>query len=193
MDTRPQGAGSSGWGHRDLCFDGTYMFGSFSAVFNGFDTGSIHQGYFNGPISPNRAEAYDGTYFYTCGFGEYIWQGQWDGFWGSSPTWTNISGSTVSGAYGMAYDGVQNVIWMTLADYSGGLLQYSTAGALLNTFTFLPEYDISGGCEMANTGTFGNVLSVLQQSTPDQVVFYDVGSASAVEEGSWGQIKAMFK
>jgi hypothetical protein len=193
MDTRPQGAGASGWGHRDLCFDGTHMFGSFSNVINGFDTASIHQGYFVGAINPNRAEAYDGTYFYVCGFGEYIWRGQWDGFWGSTPGWTILSAGTISGCYGMAYDNVQNCIWMSMADYSGDLGQYDMNGNLLNTYTMLPEFDISGGCEMANTGTFGNVLAVLQQYSPDTVVFYDVGSASAVEEGSWGEIKAMFK
>ena len=38
MFTYPQLAGATGWGHRDMCFDGTYMYGSYSTEIHAFDT-----------------------------------------------------------------------------------------------------------------------------------------------------------
>lgn len=194
MDTRPQGAGATGWGHRDMCWDGNYMHGSYSSQINGFDASSAHMGFWMGPgISPCRAMGFDGIHFYACGFGEFLWQGTWDGNWGSTGSWTMLTGTTISGAYGLAHDGSNSCLWMTVADYSGNLFQYDTSGNLLNTYTFLPEYDIQGGCAMAITSTWGCVLGVLHQSDPDQVALYDVGCVVPVEQQSWGGVKARFR
>jgi hypothetical protein len=75
---------------------------------------------------------------------------------------------------------------MTTADYSGNLFQLDMSGNIIGTYTCLPEYDISGGCTMANTTTYGEVLVVLQQSDPDQLVFYDIHSATIdVQKDLW--------
>ena len=172
LDNQPQGGGATGWGHRDMAWDGTDMFGSYSLNINGFSDIYTYDGYFVGPINPNRAMAYDGTYFYTCGFGTDLYQLDWDGVWGSTATATDLGGPW-SGAYGLAYDSIFNCLWMTTADYSGNLYQLDMNGNLLNTYTTLPEYDIHGGCTMAPT-RFGDVLVILVQSDPDKLVFYEV-------------------
>jgi hypothetical protein len=169
-----QGGGATGWGHRDMCWDGTYMFGSYDPFIDGFSDPATYEGAFTGPISPNRAMAFDGTYFYTSGFSEDLWQLDWDGTWGSTAGAVNLGGPH-SGCYGLAYDSKSNCLWMTTADYSGNLFQFDLTGALMNTYTTLPEYDIHGGCTMAQTTTYGYILCVLQQFSPDQLVFYDLG------------------
>jgi len=194
MATFDQMAGATGWGHRDLCFDGTYMYGSYSTEIHAFDTSGSYAGYFNGPgISPCRALAYDGYYFYTCGFSEYIYRGHWDGVWGSTPAWEAISGAVIDGCYGMAYDWANACLWVTTANYTGDLLQFSMDGGQMGTHTTLPEYDIQGGAQMINTSAYGMVLGVLQQFTPDTVTFYDVDSSTPVEDASWSSIKAMYR
>jgi len=193
MFTFPQLAGATGWGHRDMCFDGTYMFGSYSTEIHAFDTMGNYAGFFNGPgISPCRALAYDGTYFYTSGFSQPIYRGQWDGVWGSTPAWVQIA-PAISGCYGMAYDWYNACLWVTTADYTGTILQFALDGSPLGTYTTLPEYDIHGGCSMAATGSWGMVLAVLAQFDPDTVVLYDVGSSTPVEPQSWSAIKAMYR
>jgi hypothetical protein len=172
LDSAQQGGGASGWGHRDMAWNGMDMFGSFSSDINGFSDIFTHDGFFVGPISPNRAMAFDGTYFYTCGFSEMLYRLEWDGNWGSTATATALSGPW-SGCYGLAYDAVFDCLWMTTADYTGTLYQLDMAGNILNTFTTLPEYDIQGGCTMADT-SYGYVLAVLQQHDVDTVTFYEV-------------------
>lgn len=199
LDTRPQAGGATGWGHRDMTWHPCYpaMLGSYGTQINGFDGASVYLGSFTGPgMSPCRALTCDMDYVYTTGFGEYLWRGDWDCTWGSNPTWEMLGANTWPGAYGLARctdcipgDG----LWMTTADYSGDLLFIDLAGGLVNTFTTLPEYDIHGGCEMADTPTWGCALAILMQSSPDQVVLYDVCQCVPVEEASWGQIKAMFE
>jgi hypothetical protein len=174
VDETHQGGGATGWGHRDMTWDGTHMFGSYSSYIDGFPDIYTFDGYFVGPINPNRAEAWDGTYFYTSGFGEMLYRLEWDGIWGSTATATTMSGPW-SGAYGLAYDEIYDCLWMTTADYTGDLIQLDMDGNIIDTFTCLPEYDIQGGCTMAWTDDFGYVLIVLQQYSPDRITFYDVG------------------
>jgi len=195
LDTVPQGGGATGWGHRDLAWDGTYMWGSYSGLVDAFGGDYQYAGYFAGPISPNRAMAYDGSYYYTCGFSEYLYRLTWDGNFGSTAFPEILTSTSWSGAYGLAYDEVSNVLWMTTADYTGTINQIGMDGALINTYTTMPEYDIQGGCTMACTAQFGYVLLVLQQGTPyDMVTFYDLGyGPTATDMGSWGAIKAMFR
>ena len=169
-----QGGGATGWGHRDMAYNGEYMFGSYDQYIDGFSDPSTYEGLFQGPINPNRAMAYDGTYFYTSGYSEQLWKVEWDGNWGSVATTTDLGGPH-SGAYGLAYDDHADCLWMTTADYSGNIYQFDMDGTLLNTYTTLPEYDIQGGCTMADTETYGYVLVVLQQFTPDRLTFYDLG------------------
>lgn len=189
-----QGGGATGWGHRDMCYNGNHMFGSFSPSIDGFVDPLTFSGYFGGPISPNRALAFDGDYFYTSGFGEFLWRVDWDGVWGSSAISEPISGPW-DGAYGLAYDCGNDCLWMSTADYTGDVHQLALDGTLITTYTTIfGGYDLHGGCTMADT-RFGYVLAILMQSATDMVVFYDVESSgpSPAEEGSWGAIKSLFR
>ncbi len=201
IDVGAQGGGATGWGHRDLCYyDGGVVLGSFSDLVGGHSyAGSglfVYEGYFYGaPINPNRALAWDGTYFYTGGFGTNLCRLEWSGAWGSSAVVTDLGGP-YSGTYGLAYAGDQVCLWMTTASYTGEIYQFDTMGNVLNVFVD-PSHSVFGGCEVVPTthhGGYGAVLAALVQEAPDGVVFYDVvtGPFSPVEPASWGQIKALF-
>ena len=192
IDNVQQGGGASGWGHRDLCYNGEYMFGSYSSLVDAFGPDYGFAGYFVGCQNPNRALAFDGDTYYTGNFSENLTSMTWDGVFGSAATCT-FHGPGYS-TYGLAYDYQDDVLWMSTADYTGNLYLCTTDFFVLDLYTLLPEYDISGGCTMACTAQYGYVLAILQQSTPDQLVMYDVGHGpSAVSDGSWGSIKAMFR
>jgi hypothetical protein len=193
VDTQVQGGGATSWGHRDLCWDGSYMFGSYNQNIDGFADPATFSGFFVGPINPNRALAFDGTYFYTGGFGQYLYQLTWDGSFGSVAGAVILDGP-IDGTYGLAYDCILGHLWMTTADYSGNIFEYGLDGFLWNVYTTLPEYDIQGGCTMANS-LFGFVLVVLQQYSPDTLTYYDLGhtTPSPVNEGTWGSIKSLFQ
>lgn len=188
-----QGGGASGWGNRDLAFDGTYVFGSFGTPINGFEDVNTYSGSFNGPLNPNRAMAFDGTYFYTGGFGEYLYRVDWNGNWGSTATSTILSGP-YDGTYGLAYDSGNDCLWMTTANYTGDVLQLDMSGNQIGTYsTLFSGYDLHGGCTMADT-RFGHVLVILMQSDVDTIVFYDVESTpSPADETTWGGVKALFR
>lgn len=197
VNQMPQGGGATGWGHRDLEWNGQYMFGSYSARINGYSSPAQNDGYFNGPINPNRAIGWDGTYFYTAGFGTNLYRLQWNGQWGSTATATSLSGP-YDAAYGLTWDTIGYGpwgpgLWMSTADYSGDIYQFDANGQWVDVFTTLPEYDIHGGCTMANT-RFGYVLVVLAQWAPDTLIFYDLGHGqSATEQTSWGAVKALYR
>jgi hypothetical protein len=174
-----QEGGATGWGNRDLAYNGTHMFGSYDTKINGYSDWETFVDYFNGRISPNRAMAYNGTYFYTCGFSENLWQLDWDGNWQSTATATDLGGPW-SGAYGLAYDSESDCLWMTTADRTGDIHQLDMDGTLIETFTSMNEYDLHGGCTMADTEQWGYVLVVLMQSSPDKLVFYDLGYGGGV-------------
>jgi hypothetical protein len=176
----PQGGGATGWGHRDLAWDGNYMWGSYDPLIDAFSDPATYDGNMIGPISPNRAMAFDGTYYYTCGFGQMLYKLEWDGIFGSTATATVLSGP-FAGCYGLAYDSIYDCLWMTTADYTGTLYQLDMTGATMNTYSFLPEYDIQGGCTMAQLPSYGYVLVVLQQSGPDMVSFYEIHEGGAPE------------
>lgn len=192
IDHQPQGGGANGWGHRDLCWDGDFMFGSYSDLVDGFSDPATFSGYFIGPISPCRALAFTGVDFYTCGFSENLWKMTWDGAWGSAAAVEDLGGPW-DGIYGLAYDCGANCLWMTTADYSGNLYKLGLDGVLFETYTTLPEYEVHGGCTMADC-QWGHVLCILSQSPGDVLVLYDVGSGpSPVQDASWGEIKNLFK
>jgi hypothetical protein len=46
LDSAQQGGGASGWGHRDMAWNGMDMFGSFSSDINGFSDIFTHDGFF---------------------------------------------------------------------------------------------------------------------------------------------------
>ncbi len=180
---------ASGWGLRDLCFDGTYMYGSVSNAIDYYDVTTYEKvGAFTGPQNPNRALAYDGTYFYTGNFGTEVYQLTWDGVSGStasSSTWSTAATSV----YGAAWDEINQCMWVTSADASGIVAQIDGSGALISTYTPVPG-GTYGGATMGSTVPI-NTLWIFNQGDPDQVFGYDV-TPDALTRDTWGSIKSLF-
>jgi len=139
---------TSGWGLRDLCFNGTYIFGSDDTVVDYYDpaTGEKVGSYNCSACNPNRAEAWDGTYFYTGSFSPNIYRVTWDGVSGSTATFTTWSTAIANGGtYGAAYDADWPCLWVSTASGDGVLYQLDMNGALITQFSLAPEVTNAGG------------------------------------------------
>lgn len=198
VDQGPQGGGATSWGHRDMAWAYDYMWGSYSNLVDAFTYGGagvfIFEGFFVGaPINPNRALGFDGSAFYSGGFGTNIYKMYWNGTFGTACTYEDLGGPW-AGTYGIAYDCGLDCLWVTTASSTGEIQQLDTTGFPLNTYVD-PTHLTYGGCEMADTIQYGYVLAALVQETPDGIVYYDVGSGgpSATEPASWGSIKSLFQ
>ncbi len=187
---------TSGWGLRDLCWDGTYMYGSEDNQVDYYDASYAHAGwYFCYACSPNRAQAWDGTYFYTGSFGSDLYQVTWDGISGSTASSTVWSGPVPNTAtYGMAYDAGGNCMWVSTASGTadGMLYQYDMSGVLITSYDLTPESAVSGGCTMADYTVDIDQLWVLSQDdTPNNIV-YCWETTVSLERDTWGAIKTVF-
>lgn len=186
---------TSGWGLRDLCWDGTYMYGSQSYQVDYYDATYTKVGsYTCNACTPNRAQAYDGTYFYTGDFDIDIFQVSWDGVSGSTASYTAWSNAIEnSGTYGAAWDYANNCLWVTTATNPGDgkLYQIDDTGAFIATYNLSPESATSGGCTMGNYVTDAEQLWVLAQASPDGVYCWDISTVS-FESRTWGAIKTIF-
>jgi hypothetical protein len=187
-DSFPQND-APGWGLRDLCCDGTYMFGSVSSAIDYYDI-STHEkvGAFTGSLSPNRALAYDGTHFYTGSFSSDINQLTWDGVSGSTAA-TTVWSTSATSAYGAAWDTLNDCLWVTSANATGIVDQIAADGSLIDHHTVISGATF-GGATMAQTSPV-NELYVLEQKTPDTMHGYDVNPA-ALDRETWGSIKSLF-
>ncbi len=191
IDEQPQGGGAQGWGHVDLAWNGTYMFGSPNLRVNAFTAPGELAGFFLGPIGWSMAMTYDGASLYACGFDQNLWRINWQGEWGTFPDFDNLGGPW-HGSIGLAWDEQRSVHWMSTADYSGDIHKLTRDGDLIETYNTLPEHDAHGGCTMADT-RFGRVLVVITQTLPDLLTFYEIDDGQTpTRAASWGAIKALF-
>ena len=186
---------TSSWGLRDLCFDGTYMFGSEDNQVDYYDISTYAKAgmYYCYAVSPNRAQGWDGTYFYTGSFTNTVYQVTWDGVSGSTATYTTFSTAIANnGIYGAAYDAVNNCLWCSTASGDGMLYQIDMTGTLITSYSLSPESSTSGGCTMGPyEGLPNDQLWVLAQATPDGVYCWQVNDL-ALQPATWGAIKSMF-
>ncbi len=184
---------SAGWGLRDLCCDGTYMFGSQDNTVDYYDIGTYaYVGFYTcAAVSPNRAQAWDGTHFYTGSFSEEIYQVTWDGVSGSTATFTLwSSGVQNGGTYGAAWDTYNNCLWVSTASADNNIYQIDASGTLIAEHFY--NIETAGGCTMgAYSGSFDEQLWVVEQGTPDALRCYETGPL-ALEQNSWGGIKVLF-
>lgn len=185
--------GTIGWGLRDLTSNGTYIFGSDDTVVDYYNpaTGAWAGWYSCAACNPNRAQAWDGTYFYTGSFSNTVYRVTWNGVSGSAATYTTWSTAIANnGTYGAAWDADWPCMWVSTGSADGMLYQLNTSGALITTYSISPEAATAGGCEM---GSFGgmNQLWVLAQATPDMAYCFNVRSL-ALDRGTWGEIKTLF-
>ena len=93
---------TSGWGWRDVAYDGTYLYASGNATVHAFDTaGNLVPAFnINGPENPNRALAYDpvSDHFWTANFSSPLYEFDRTG----AVAWSGASG--VTSVYGAAWD-----------------------------------------------------------------------------------------
>ena len=186
-------AGTSGWGLRDLCSDGTYMFGSEDNQVDIYDIASYTfiGSYMCFATSPNRAQAWDGTYFYTGSFAAEIYQVTWDGVFGSTASFTLWSSAISNdGTYGAAWDAYNDCLWVSTAASDNKLYQLDSSGTLIAEHTY--NILMAGGSTMGSySGSADEQLWVLEQGSPDALHCYETGPL-ALEQHSWGGIKALF-
>ncbi len=188
VDSFPQNT-APGWGLRDLCFDGTYMYGSDDTGIDYYDVSTYERvGSFTGPISPCRALAYDGTYFYTSSFSTDVYQLTWDGVSGSTAA-SSVWSTNATSAYGAAWDELGDCLWVTSANATGIVDQIAADGSLIAHHTVISG-GTWGGATMAYA-TPVNELYCLEQGEPDAMHGYDV-TPSALERDTWGSIKSLF-
>lgn len=109
---------SPGWGWRDLTYDGAYIYGSDDEIIDAFDPegNPVPEMNFAGPLSPNRALAYDPVtdHFWTASFSSPLYEFDRDG----NIIWSDSTGLT--GVYGLAWDdGSVDAPHLWLFDQSG--------------------------------------------------------------------------
>jgi hypothetical protein len=184
---------TEGWGLRDLCCDGTYIFGSQDNTVDYYDIGTYAwAGYYVcNAVSPNRAQAWDGANFFTGSLTTDVYKVTWNGVSGSTATYM-IWSTAVTNAhtYGAAWDSYNNCLWVSTNNYDNMLYQIDSNGDLISEYFY--NIEIAGGCTPGYySGSFDNQLWVLEQGTPDALHCYETAPL-ALESDSWGGIKTLF-
>jgi hypothetical protein len=193
IDSMPQPNVNSGWGWRDLAFDGNYMYGgSEYSEIQAFNptTGALVPS-MNIPkptsLAVARALAYDPItdHFWAGNFANNLMEFDRNGnvIWQGSP-------APLTAVYGMAWDNDFNGPWLWIYDQSGTpstkLYQYDP---LLHSYTGVTEQlamiqgltaQIAGGCEITGTWTPGlKCMVALVQGTPhDEFVVAQISGES---------------
>jgi len=176
--------GHTGWGWRDLAFDGEFLYGSDSSVIDQIsrDTGMGTGVTIFSPVNPARALAYDPATdsFWTASWSSSIYNVFRDG---SYVSYANMLG----GIYGMAwddYDPDHPKLWIWSQDGNGTMA--SQFDPLTGTFTgltfdgFNPGFDVAGGSCILVDPYYGWLLAGLHQGSPDLVNAYFLGYSSVV-------------
>ena len=169
--------GKTGWGWRDLCWDGTYLYASDSAQIEQIDpaTGMVTGMTIPSPINPARALAYDaGTNsFWTCSWSSSIYNIQWNGTYYSYP-------NTLGSVYGMAMDESDPANPMLWIWDQGGptgcqAYQFDPRNGIFTGLHFEGDATIggiSGGCAIYEDPVNESVFIGLHQASPDTIAGY---------------------
>ena len=181
------------WGLRDLCCDGTYMFGSqdYEVDYYDIDTYEYAGYYICNAVSPNRAQGWDGTNFYTGSGSEYVYKVTWDGVSGSTASYETWSSAVANGkTYGAAWDSYNNCLWVSTNNNDYTIYQINSNGDLIASHNY--NIHRAGGCTPGiYSGSWEKQLWVLEQGEPDALHCYETAPLS-LEPSSWGSIKTLF-
>ncbi len=167
---------STGWGWRDLAYDGTYLYGSVDNWVRCFDLNgtSVPALDILGPSNPNRSLAYDPVtdHFWTGNFGSPFYEFDRAG----NVIWTGAS--PLTSVYGMAWDDHTGMLW--IHDQTGGckIHEYDpVAHALTGTSYLVPlvgasTSQMAGGLAMTNEANpaYWTIVG-MTQGTPDDMIF----------------------
>jgi len=178
---------ASGWGFRDLAYDGTYLYAGCEGPFAyAFDLNGNMVPAMNVPKPAGcaliRALTYDPVtdHFWTGNFGSAIFEFDRTG----AVVWTGPAG--LSGVYGMAWDNVDPLgPWIWIYDQSGSpvttMKKYNPATHTIVGSIQLPDPpgftgSTAGGCEMTNSyDPSWWQMVCLDQATPnDPVLVYEM-------------------
>ena len=183
------GASAVSWGYRDMCYDGQYLYASYSTVVEAFDLDGnfITASNINGPQNPNRGLAYDPDtdHFWTANFASSIYEFARNG------TIVNTFANTLS-IYGLAWDDVTDggpFLWAYVQD-DNNIHQFDPVGGVY-TGVVIPGFvsgmgDMAGGLSFTAIwdvkGAAAPVLIGLDQSTPDTVFGIGLGTEAADDD-----------
>jgi C1A family cysteine protease len=170
---------SSGWGWRDLAWDGTYLYGSDDSYVSQFLPNGIYIGDFPGPGVPVcRALAYDPVtdHFWTANWGSDIYEFDRGG---------NIihQYSNSYGIFGMAWDDESpDGPWLWVFAQEGSpevtFYQFDPINGVYTgvSFTGWGSADdlAAGACFTAEWDPAFGILVGLTQNTPDSIVGYEI-------------------
>lgn len=180
LEVYDQPSSCTGWGWRDLTWDGEYLYASCSYTIHQIDpaTGQPTGTTINGPENPNRALAYDPSsdHFFTANFSSPIYE--FDRSGSVINTWANSYS-----IYGMAWDDISEggpYLWISAQEDNGVggynvIYQFDPASG---TYTGV-YFPVTTGDPTAYAGglaftdewdpTMG-LLFELQQATPNDLV-----------------------
>ncbi|TKJ37933.1 hypothetical protein CEE37_13290 [candidate division LCP-89 bacterium B3_LCP] len=183
---------TTGWGWRDLTYDGSYIYGSGNTTIEAMDLNGNLVPSMNipGPINPCGALAYDPEF-------DHFWVTSWsDQLYEIDRNGNVISSGNhgLSGLYGIAWDdGDPDGPWLWMVDQVGGLTFYQfdprshvftgltytlpllpgltsqTAGGLFFTDEWNPDYYVVGGNVQ---GTPGDGIYILEMYP--NIIQYDI-------------------
>ena len=168
---------TSGWGWRDLVWDGNYLYASDSPNIEQIDpsTGTATGVTIPGPLNPNRGLAYDPAtdYFWTANWGSDIYE-------------IDRSGAIINqypnalSIYGLAWDDLSPDgpwLWVWSQDGNGCLCsQFDPRTGLFTGLIYngsVPPGGIAGGSCFARFGDIGAFVG-LHQATNDTIVGYEI-------------------
>ncbi|MBD3168863.1 MAG: T9SS type A sorting domain-containing protein [candidate division Zixibacteria bacterium] len=140
VQTTDQPSYSTGWGWRDMCYDGQYLYASVTSTVDEIDpaTGLATGNTFPGPQTPNRALAYDPAtdHFWTANFSSNIYEFDRSG--------TVINSYTNSqSTYGMALDDeCPTGPWLWVHNQNGGGMLLEQFDPAAGTYTGT-SYDVT--------------------------------------------------
>jgi hypothetical protein len=169
-----QGAGSSGWGMRDMAEDEDYIWGSFSANIDAYDEFGSYVTSIPGPENPNRALARDPNtgVWWTGDFYDPIYS-----FTSPPLVILTTTPDAVYAKYGMAWDICSPDgpwLWIfeqnlyNLRQFDPVALAYT--GVMCTVNTGLPSSVAGGACFDEATGDIYGII----QGTPDHLFAVDI-------------------
>jgi len=188
IDTYDQPGHSTGWGWRDIAFDGTYLYASVDGDVDQIDpaTGQFTGETIDGPEEPNRALAYDpaNDHFFTANFGSPIYEFNRDG------DIINTFANSYA-IYGLAFDDFTPggpYLWVHSQDGVDPFLvqvsQFDIAAGDYTGVTYVGYYEtegMAGGACFYVEGETATLVGLTQGTPVDLIYGMDVGASDAPE------------
>ncbi len=166
---------SSGWGWRDIAWDGSWLYASDDGNVTAFGTDGSDGGDFSGPENPNRALAYDPLtdHFWTANFSGPIYEFDRTG------AVINTYGNAYA-VYGMGWDDVSSYapcVWVA-EQTTPAIRRFDPATGTYDPTAVIILPEIAGGTALT-TEWDPTLVTIVQlvQASPDRIIIYEVDAA----------------